>query len=250
MPYYEREEKILNILFEHHTISNEELARRLFVSKPTLRRDLDKLEQKGLIKRTHGSCQLNQKAADEKIPFYFREQEQGSSKVKMAKKALEYIHNGDILMLDGSTSAYTIVPMLGSYENLIVITSGAKTSYLLGTMGIKNISTGGQMITGSLSYIGAEALHTINRYNADVVFFSCRGLSKDGYLTDNSIEENELRRQMLKHARKKILLCDHVKIGKKYLNTLCHVSELDAVISDTELPEYILKLMKEQSASS
>ena len=106
------------------------------------------------------------------------------------------------------------------------------------------------MITGSLSYIGAEALHTINRYNADVVFFSCRGLSKDGYLTDNSIEENELRRQMLKHARKKILLCDHVKIGKKYLNTLCHVSELDAVISDTELPEYILKLMKEQSASS
>jgi len=244
MPFYEREEKILRLLFEKKVMDNNELAKQLYVSTPTLRRDLEKLEQKGLINRTHGGCSLNYKAADEKIPFYFREQEQNSAKVKIAKKAIEWIKDGDIIMLDGTTSSYHLVPLLNSFQDLIVITSGAKTSYTLGTMSIKNISTGGQMITKSLSYVGPEALHTIRRYNADVVFFSCRGLSDDGMLTDNSVEENDIRRTMFRHAKKKIFLCDTSKIGHCYFNNLCHVSEIDAIICEDKIPDSILKMMK------
>lgn len=87
MPFYEREEKILRLLFEKGTMNNNELARKLYVSAPTLRRDLEKLEQKGLITRTHGGCSINHTAGDEKIPFYFREQEQNSAKAKIAKKS-------------------------------------------------------------------------------------------------------------------------------------------------------------------
>ncbi len=244
MPFYEREEKILRLLIENKTMDNNELAAKLYVSTPTLRRDLEKLEHKGLIVRTHGKCSLSRTAADEKIPFYFREQEQNSAKSKMAKKATEFIKNGDIIMLDGTTSSYHLVPLLGQFEDLIVITSGAKASYILGTMAIKNISTGGQMITKSLSYVGTDALHTINKYNADVAFFSCRGLSADGMLTDNSVEENDIRRAMLHHAKKKIFLCDSSKIGKRYFHNLCHVSEINAIISEETVPENILKLMK------
>lgn len=244
MPFYEREEKILRLLFEKKTMNNNDLARKLYVSTPTLRRDLEKLEQRGLITRTHGNCSLNQKAADEKIPFYFREQEQNSAKAKIAKKATEFIKNGNILMLDATTSSYHLVPLLKSFQDLIVITSGAKASYTLGTMSIKNISTGGQMITKSLSYVGAEALHTIRRYNADIAFFSCRGLSADGMLTDNSVEENDIRREMFRHARKKIFLCDSSKIDHRYFNNLCHVSEIDAIICEDTIPEHILKMMR------
>ena len=125
MPFYEREEKILRLLFEKKTMDNNELAQKLYISTPTLRRDLEKLEQKGLIIRTHGKCSLNRKAADEKIPFYFREQEQNSAKVKIAKKAIDFIKDGDIIMLDGTTSSYHLVPLLSRFQDLIVITSGA-----------------------------------------------------------------------------------------------------------------------------
>ena len=236
MPFYEREEKILNALLEKESMTTQELSARLFVSVPTLRRDLIKLEQMGKIIRTHGGAQLVKKAADEKIPFFLREQEQNDAKEIMAQKAVQYIRNGDIIMMDGSTSAYAIIPHLAGFQNLIVITSSAKSSFLLGRMGINNICTGGRMITRSLSYIGEDAERTVKQYNADIVFFSSRGLSLDGRLTDNSIEENSLRKVMLRHARKRVFLCDSSKIDRVYLNNLCHLSDVDAVICENPLP--------------
>ena len=232
MPFYEREEKILNALLEKESMTTQELSAKLFVSVPTLRRDLIKLEQMGKVIRTHGGAQLIKKAADEKIPFYLREQEQNDAKEIMARKAVGFIRDGDIIMLDGSTSAYAIIPHLTAFKNLIVITSSAKSSFLLGRMGISNICTGGRMITRSLSYIGEEAESAVKRYNADVVFFSCRGLSMDGKLTDNSIEENSLRKVMLRHGKKRIFLCDSSKLDHVYLNNLCHLSDVDAMICE------------------
>lgn len=244
MPFYEREDKILNALLEKDSMTTQELSAKLFVSVPTLRRDLIKLEQMGKIIRTHGGAQLIKKSADEKIPILLREQEQNDAKEIMARKAVEFVRDGDIIMLDGSTSAYSIIPHLASFQNLIVITSSAKSSFLLGRMGINNICTGGKMITRSLSYIGEEAENTVKRYNADIVFFSCRGLSMDGKLTDNSIEENSLRKIMLRHSRKKVFLCDSSKLDHTYLNNLCHLSEVDEIICERMLPEHLYAMVK------
>ena len=248
MPFYEREDSILQIWEEKKEISNRELAQRLFISLPTLRRDLEKLEKKGLIVRTHGFCGLNRQIADEKIPFYYREQRQNSQKQRIAKKALQYIRDGNVIMLDASTSAYNIVPLLSSFQNLIVITNSAKASYTLGTMAIKNISTGGHMITKSLSFVGSEAVETISRYYADVVFFSCHGLAPDGRVTDNSVEENEVRKAMISHAGKKILLCDSSKIGRSCFHTLCHISQVDDILCDIPLLENYKALMRQNEA--
>lgn len=244
MPFYEREDKILNALLEKNSMTTQELSARLFVSVPTLRRDLIKLEQMGKIIRTHGGAQLIKKSADEKIPIFLREQEQNDAKEIMARKAVELIRDGDIIMLDGSTSAYSIIPHLISFKNLIVITSSAKSSFLLGRLGINNICTGGKMITRSLSYVGEDAENTVKRYNADIVFFSCRGLSMDGKLTDNSIEENSLRKIMLRHARKKVFLCDSSKLDHTYLNNLCHLSEVDEIICEKMLPVHLSEMTK------
>ncbi len=244
MPFYEREERILSALMEKGSMTTQELSATLYVSLPTLRRDLMKLEQKGKIIRTHGGAQLVKQAADEKIPFFLREQEQHSAKSIMAKKAAEFIEAGSIVMLDGSTSAHCIIPYLADIPKLIVITSSAKSSFLLGQMGINNICTGGRMIPRSLSYIGEDAERTVRSYNADILFFSCRGLSMDGKLTDNSYEENSLRRAMLRQAKKRIFLCDSSKIGKTYLNNLCHLGEVDEIISEGSIPAHLREIVK------
>lgn len=244
MPFYERQDKILNALLEKGSITTQELSNKLFVSVPTLRRDLIKLEQLGKIIRTHGGAQLIKKSADEKIPIYLREQEQTDAKEIMAKKAAALVKDADIIMLDGSSSAYSIIPHLTNFKNLIVITSSAKSSFLLGQLGINNICTGGKMITRSLSYIGENAENTVKQYNADIVFFSCRGLSMDGKLTDNSLEENALRKVMLRHAKRKVFLCDSSKLDHTYLNNLCHLSEVDDIICEKPLPEHLSTMVK------
>jgi len=232
MPFYEREEKLMRILSSEKTISTRELAKKLYVSLPTLRRDLIKLENKGLITRSHGKAVLTQKSADYTIPFILRETEQGVAKLKMARLAAEHIKDGYTIFLDASTSAYCIVPHLAEFGNIVAITSGAKTSLLLAQYGISNICTGGKMINGSFSYIGCDAISVISKYNADIAFFSGRGLSSEGVPSNTSTEENDIRRAMIKNSKKKILLCDSHKTGKTYLNNLCEPEEIDFIISD------------------
>ncbi|MBQ8207597.1 MAG: DeoR/GlpR transcriptional regulator [Clostridia bacterium] len=236
MPFYEREDEILRLLNDGEASTNEELAKKLFISKQTLRRDLEKLEKKGLIIRTHGGAMPIKHPADRHIPFFLREHEQSDAKNIIAKKALEFIHEGDTIMLDGATSAYAIVPYLTSFSDLTVITSSAKACFLLGNMNIKTICTGGHMLSKSLSYVGDDAIRTIENYNADAAFFSCRGLTEDGLLSDPSIEENLVRRAMMAQSEKKIFLCDSSKIGQKYLHNLCNISDIDEVICEIPLP--------------
>ena len=244
MPFYEREERILSALMEKESMSIRELSAQLYVSQPTLRRDLIKLEQMGKIIRTHGGAQLLTKPADQKIPFYLRQQEQNDAKSRMAAQAVEFIRDGDIIMLDGSTSAHTIIPLLSRFHNLIVITNSAKSAFLLGNMGIENICTGGRMITRSLCYVGEDAERTVRNYNADVLFFSCRGLSMDGRLTDTSIEENVLRRCMLSQSARRVLLCDSSKLGNVYLNNLCALSEVDNLICEKPVPQQLRTMLR------
>ena len=238
MPFYEREEQILKLL-EGEGAELSDLAKRLFISLPTLRRDLIKLEKKGLITRSHGKCALKKKSPDEKIPFSLRSEEGSEAKIKMARAAAELVQDGDTVMLDASTSAYNIIPYLAEKKNILVITSGAKAAILLAHYGIKNISSGGIMINSSFSYTGADAIASISRYNADIAFFSCRALSDSGEPSDNSIEENDIRRAMMRNSKRRYLLADGRKIGKTCLNKLCEPSELDGIISDARLPEGI-----------
>ncbi len=243
MPFYEREERILNALLEKETVRVQELADKLYISVPTLRRDLAKLESLGKVIRTHGGARLRKSPADKQIPIVLREQEQNSAKDIIGRKAASLVKDGDIIMLDASTSAYSVIPYLGELNDLIVITSSAKAAVLLGQMGIQTICTGGRMITHSFAFIGDDAAHTVRSYNADIAFFSCRGLSLDGRLTDKSIEENILRKAMMQQAKRNVLLCDSSKIGRTFLNTLCYVWEIDEIISEAPLPQEIIQII-------
>ena len=243
MPFSDREEKILDILRRQGSAGADEMARELYISRPTLRRDLIKLEQKGAVNRTHGGAKLTTRPADDTIPASLRMDEDSRAKNMIAAEAAKLVRDGDTVMLDGSTSALYLAAALREKHDVVVITSGARTALILGGMGINTICTGGQLIGSSESFIGGDALRTISCYNADVVFFSCRGLDDEGNLTDNSVGEDLVRLEMMKRSRKSVLLLDSGKIGRRCLHNLRHVSEIDHVVCDKPLPEDIRALV-------
>lgn len=231
MSIYNREQQYIRLLSEKtHTV--KELSEKLFISEPTVRRDLIKLEKKEILVCQRGRVSLKTNFADQRIPLFIRDMEQSEAKKEMARKAIAHVKDGDVIMLDASTSAYYLLPLLATFKKILVITNGAKTALEATSMGIRTICTGGEMTLESFSYVGTDAETMLRQYNADVAFFSCRGLIKDGIATDNSILENSIRRIMMNNAKKSFLLCDRSKLGKKYLNTLCHTRELSGVISD------------------
>lgn len=231
MSIHEREEKYINILSEgKHSVS--ELSRKLFVSEPTVRRDILILEKKELITRKRGVVSLKTNSPDKRIPLFIRDTENRAEKQSIALKAIRHIKDGDVIMLDASTTAYFIVPHLVNFKNIFVITNGAKTAMELATFGIKTICTGGELTAESFAYVGTDAEDILKRYNADVAFFSCRGISDDKIATDNSILENSIRKIMIKNSKKSFLLCDNTKFGKTYLNFLCDTNDTDGVISN------------------
>jgi DeoR family fructose operon transcriptional repressor len=232
----EREKSILSALLKNKRVSVKELAKELYASEPSIRRDLKRLEDAGIVKRTHGGAILEeQNRSYMKIPFVLRELEGSDAKIIIAKKAAEIVKNGDTVMLDASSSAYAIVPFLAEKTNVTVITSGLKALTLLCELGINAYSTGGRVLPASLSLVDSDCLDMLSNYNADVAFFSCRGISPDGMITDFSVEENLVRRKMIERSDRAYLLCTEMKMGKTYFNNICSVDDITGVISEAQL---------------
>ena len=240
----ERQRKILEFLKEDPHVTVAELAQRLYVSEPTVRRDFTELERRGMITKVYGGAVLSFGAADREIPFLLRENEKSAVKAEIGRRAAKYVSDGMVVMLDGSTSAYHMVPYLAKFKDLIVITSGAKTAVALAEANIRTYCTGGQMRIHSFSYVGDAAASFVKNINADVLFFSCHGLTDEGQMTDRAVEEADLRKVMFSVCKKKILLCDGGKFGKTYFYNMGSVADIDDVISEAPLPAPIEALLK------
>ncbi len=241
----ERKNQILKILLKKKKVTVSELAQELYISEPSIRRDLSELEREKLIRRVHGGAILEEHSESLiKIPFLLRELEDHDAKTIIAQKAAELVQDGDVVMMDASSSAYAMIPYLAKKSNVTVITNGIKSLMRLSEYGINAYSTGGHLLPSCFALTNDDAHEIISRYNADVAFFSCRGISPDGMATDFSIEENTVRSKMMERSKKSVLLCAGKKLNKTYLHNLCHIRDLTAVISEEELPENLKKALE------
>ena len=223
----DREKIILETIMKRKKVSVKELSDILFISEPSVRRDLANLDKQNLIKRIHGGAVIKETALSKnKIPFLIREYEQSSAKLTIAQKAIELVKDNDVIFLDASTSALQLIPLFASKRNLTVVTNGVKALSSLAEYDINTISTGGKLINSCLALVGEDAYRTIESINANIVFFSCRGVS------DISAEDNFIRQKMIKNSERSYLLCAQDKFGKKYYHKLCHKDEIDGVISE------------------
>ncbi len=232
----EREEYILKKILAEKKVSVKELAREMYASEPSVRRDLASLEKQGLLRRVHGGAIIEEDSFSHiRIPFILRESEQSDEKALCAKKAAQLVEDGDVIFLDSSSSAYNIVPFLVAKNRITVITNGVKVIEKAGEYNIKTIGTGGDYMAVSCAFVGDRANKCINEYNADKVFFSTRGITLDGRATDFSTEEDEVRQSMIKRSKKVYYICTGDKAGKEFFHNVCTVEEIDGIISAKKL---------------
>ncbi len=234
MFFNERYDAIVRILKEKNTATVHLLAKELFVSEPTIRRDLKKMESRGIIKRTFGGAVLSE-FLNKEIPLSMREHENMSAKDYIAKEAVKFISDGQVIFLDASSTVSRIVKYLSAFSNITVITNSPKTSLQLAELRIRSFCTGGLLLENSIAYVGTYAENFIKNFNADIFFFSSRGISSSGRITDSSIEESDLRRTMLLNSKRKIFLCTSDKVGKQFFYNLTDVSKIDHIICDTDI---------------
>ncbi len=238
----ERYEKILEMLQEDRATSVRKLSKSLYVSEATIRRDLESMEKNGLIRRIYGGAMPVKSNKD--VPLYMRESEQTEAKNIIGKKAASLVKENDVILFDASSTAYSVIPYLTGFVNLLAITSGLKAALALGERHIKTLVTGGVMIDNSYSFIGRHAESLIENINADIFFFSCRGITSDGRLTDSSMEEAQMRQLMFKHAKRKVFLSASNKMNRGYFYTLCNIDDVDEMICEIEIPEDWKRRMK------
>lgn len=229
----ERQEEIIRILGEKHSASVRSLAQLLFTSESTIRRDLEALERSGRLRRTFGGAVLEETQTKE-VPLYLRRSMNEGSKRLIAERASALAKNGDVIFLDASSTVAHLVPYLKLLKNITVVTNSPNTSLELGRNGVSNYCTGGRLLEYSEAYVGSDAESFVKRFNADVMFFSSRGISEDGFITDSSVEESQIRRAMMSRSSRKFYLYDDSKFGKKYLFNICSVEDIDGTVGETE----------------
>ena len=245
MSYKDREQIILEYLQNNPSVSVKKLTKLLFASEATVRRDLKKLETKGLIIRTHGKAISASSYADKSVGFDIREISANPIKKRIAEVAVrDCISDGNVIILDASSTVMHTVAFLNGCNDLIVITSGLKTALMLAKTNIRFYSTGGKSISVSSSFVGQTAIDTVKTFNADICFVSCHGLSEDGFVTDTSERENDLRKVMMQQSKRKVLLIDSSKIDKNCWHNLCCISAFDDVYCNKPLPNSIANKVK------
>jgi len=228
---YERWDRILLLLREKQAASVRELSEKLYASEATIRRDLSALEQKGLIRRMRGGAALVDDATRE-LPLYMREMQQVEAKRIIAARAARHLQDGQIIFLDASSTVMQLIPYLEARRHLTIITNGMKTAQELSSLPHKTYCTGGLMLHNSSAYVGNYAADFVANFNADLFFFSSRGVSDSGMITDASSEETHIRQVMFAHSCKHIFLYDHTKIGKTFCYNLCSMKLCDDAVTD------------------
>ncbi|MBQ8840018.1 MAG: DeoR/GlpR transcriptional regulator [Clostridia bacterium] len=236
MAFKEREASILEYLREHREASIQELCSALFVSEPTMRRDLAKLNMSGKIIRTHGGA-AHRKELGENLPLPMRERESPGAKTIIGKKCLELINDGDTIMIDGSSTSLALLQEICGKKSVVVITNSAKAPMVLAKTKVKTFVTGGELASDAYVYVGNYAESFLRSFNADICFFSVRTLTPDGILTDNAIDENSIRRVMMAQSKKTVLMLNSEKVGRPCINNLCTIDEVDLVVCERDISE-------------
>jgi len=234
----ERQKQILELLEAEGAVSVKKLTQQLYASEATVRRDLTELERLGAIKRTFGGA-MPSLALNRQIPLLVRESLNSSEKNEICRAAASLVRDGQVLFLDGSSTAQHLVKHLRPFSDLVVITNGLKVAELLSEQMIQTYCTGGKLIENSLVFTGRQAERMAEQVNVDICFLSCKGLSENGIFSDTSEEETDLRRCFLERSATRVMLMTEDKVGKSYLHTLCRADEVDHIFCRAPLPDAV-----------
>ena len=226
----DRYSKIYEIIKEKKSVTVQYLSKQLYASEATIRRDLEAMEQRNLIRRVWGGAMLP--TVDKDMPPFVREQTNVEAKEKIAGLASRFLKNSCSIFLESSTSCVSLIPYMKELKNLVIITSSLHVSRLAThNTDASVIVIGGQIYDGVI-LTGHVAVESVKQFHTDLMFFSCSGISANAGITSIEPKVVEVSREMMRHTSKKILLCDNSKVGKETLLTLADLSVPDYVVMD------------------
>ena len=235
----ERKQEILKILSSEGYTTVKQLSELLYTSESSVRRDLVLLENQGLVSRSYGGVELKRKSI-EIVPFSTRTHHNILAKKIMAKKACKMIHDGNIIFLDQSSSAFFVAAELQNKSKITVVTNSVEITGLLSHSEIELICCGGQLCKFNRNcFVGDDAHRIFHEIRADMVFFSSAALGQDGTIYDCVRDEICIRNTMLGNAEKKVFLCASEKFNTYSGFKQSALQELDYMITETDEAELL-----------
>jgi len=247
-----RSEQIIKFLLRTGTATIEEILAEVGSSAPSIRRDLARLESRGLILRTHGGATLVEPLLYEPFrydsSFLAREQRFAGEKRRIGLAAAELILANETVGLTAGTTTTHIGRSLRHRDKIQVITNAINIGMeLCNQPGIRTYLTGGVVPWAwTFALTGNAALEFLDDVYLDKVFLSVTGLDAERGATTLETDEALLYRKMLKQAKQVIVVTDGSKLGKVSPAFICPVSEINVLITNAGAPAEALAPFERQ----
>jgi DeoR family transcriptional regulator of aga operon len=236
-----RHQIILNKLHEQGFVNVADLSEELNVSLVTIRKDLKILESRNLLHRTHGSASLSDPfIVDRNI--HEKEKIRIEQKQAIAKAAAKYIEPNDSIILGSGSTILELAHQIKFLKPLTVVTASLNVAQILNiNPDIEVHQLGGVIRKSSNSAVGPSAEKMIASFSCNKIFLGVDGIDADYGLTTSNALEASLNQEMIKSSQRIIVLADSSKFGRRGFGKICDLSQVDIIISDTDVSESIIK---------
>jgi DeoR/GlpR family transcriptional regulator of sugar metabolism len=231
----ERLQQIEHIVRERQHVRVAELSQRLGVSEPTIRRDLQKLEEMGRVQREHGGASAIHPQASPEPPIIQRAIEHANEKRRIGRVAADLIKDGETIFLGSGTTTLEVARHLEGKRNLTVITNALNiANQVAGNSEINLIITGGIVRHSEASMIGHIVEQTLKELRADKVIVSMRALGIEEGLTNADPLETVTDRVIIQFAREVILVADSSKFSHAATGFVAPITAVHRIITDDQ----------------
>ena len=226
-----RHKEIVKLLSQKSFCSLPQLADFLHVSLATARRDLNVLQDQGVLKRTHGGAVFL--GSQNELPLFAdRQSIMARQKKAIGRYAAALVENGDSIIIDGGTTTYEMARQLQNKDIQVVSNSLPVANLFANSRNVQLITTGGLLYPGTGVYLGPQAEETLCSLRVQKAFIGVAGITQEGFHNSNSILVRT-QEYMMRAARQVYVLCDHTKFGRNALAYLCNFSRITAIITDS-----------------
>ena len=243
----ERRQRILALLQSEGRVIVGSLSKVFGVSQITIRKDLDSLQERGLVQRSHGGALPPASSALFDPSLQEKQQQHAPEKQRIAAEAVKMVSDGCCVMLDSGTTTAAIARGLKKFSSLTIITNAINIAAEFGATTFEVILTGGSLRKNSFSMVGPIAEDVLKEMHADILFLGVDGFDLEVGLTTPNLLEARVNRAMVSSARKVVAVCDSTKFSHRSLSRIVPVSALHHVITDCNLPDSIAEALRNQN---
>lgn len=230
----ERKLSIIKDIQEQGQADINELAAKYEVSTMTIRRDLSKLSEEGLVTLEYGGAVLNSGALVE-YNMHMKEAEFLEEKQRIAQECASYIKEGDSIFLDAGTTVCEVAKCIANRKNITVMTHSLLVANILSGSDLNVIMCPGQFRKKSMAYMGQFTDDFIDMFHIDKLFLGIEGINLEHGLSVPNVEDGITKRHLIEHAKWTACLADHSKFEQICYHKICDLNEINLLVTDQAL---------------